>query len=258
MKARKTVSLILALLMLLPLVVSCASEQEKNTPTMGEVDIQATYSGQLSTSYTTSDKNGKEDGKNVIVIQLNSVSSVMIDNKYGSAQILPVINELKNNTLYYTDFFAQGSNVLNTEFSVLNSLYAPLDGIINTKYLDNTFNSLPVILKEAGVKNTTAIAANDDRYAQRGEAYKAWGFDNVNLRDGEDDDIFNTAFESIKNSDGNDFCFISTATSVYPYVTSLKGTLNVSTNGPLSAYLNSVNATDKVLGTFFEKLKAYW
>jgi hypothetical protein len=79
---------------------------------------------------------GQYRGKNVIMIQVETLQSLVIGKKYRGKEITPNLNKLVAQSWYFPNTFAQTSsgNTVDAEFTVNTSLLAPLDAASSVKY----------------------------------------------------------------------------------------------------------------------------
>ncbi|MFW5737028.1 MAG: LTA synthase family protein, partial [Halanaerobium sp.] len=111
-----------------------------------------------------SKKQNIEDIKNIIVVQLESFDEKIIDYQHNGQEVTPFLNELKQNSLYFNDIYAQHVNgSFDAEFSFLTSLY-PINKNYAFKTNDMTeFNSLVKVLKNRDY-NFLAFHGNKDEF----------------------------------------------------------------------------------------------
>ena len=114
---------------------------------------------------------------NVILIQVESLDAKIIDYKQQGKQITPFLNDLKEESLYFENFYAQKVNgSFDADLSTLTSLY-PVNRSYVFRDIDlSRFHSLPLLLKDKGYQ-TLAFHNNDRNFFNRAEAYPDLGFD---------------------------------------------------------------------------------
>lgn len=117
-------------------------------------------------------------GKNVIIIQMESFQNFLVNLKIDGKEITPNINKLAKENYYFKHFYQQvgQGNTSDAEFVVNTSFYIPPRGAATMIYADKELPSLPKMLKESGY-DTTTFHTNVVEFWNRGEMYKALGFD---------------------------------------------------------------------------------
>ncbi|WP_141500578.1 LTA synthase family protein [Paenibacillus luteus] len=117
-------------------------------------------------------------GKNVIIIQMESFQNFLVNLKIDGKEITPNINKLVNENYYFKHFYQQvgQGNTSDAEFVVNTSFYIPPRGAATMIYADKELPSLPKLLKANGY-DTTTFHTNVVEFWNRGELYKALGFD---------------------------------------------------------------------------------
>lgn len=121
---------------------------------------------------------GAAKGKNLIIIQLESLQSFLMGYVLDGAEVTPNLNRLIGESLYFDHFYqmvGQG-NTSDAEFVVNTSYYIPHRGAATQNYVDKTLPSLPRLLKEHGYQTGT-FHTNDVEFWNRGELYSSLGWD---------------------------------------------------------------------------------
>ena len=216
---------------------------------------------------------GIAKGKNLILIQVESLQNFVIGAKYNGQEITPNLNKLiGNNSLYFNQYYANigKGNTVDAEFSTLNSLYPVIDRECYSLYTDNTFNGLPWLMRDLGY-NAFAIHGYSGSFWNRENAYPYQGFQEFysqeDLDDSEqyglgisDKSMFSQAVNIIEKQDNHPFfSFIVTLTNHHPYELDEsewlieledrdKGTM-------FGRYLETVAYTDAAIGEFIQELK---
>ncbi len=123
---------------------------------------------------------GIAKGKNLVVIQLESFQSFVLNYEYNGVEVTPFLNSLlKEDSAYFANYFQQigKGNTSDAEFAINNSLMGYPESFTYSIFEDNTFRGLPVLLKEEGY-HSTVMHANDNRdFWNRENAYESMGFD---------------------------------------------------------------------------------
>lgn len=117
-------------------------------------------------------------GKNLIVIQLESFQNFLLDLKVDGQEVTPVLNRLAKDNFYFPNFYQQvgQGNTSDAEFVVNTSFYIPVHGAATMMYANKELPSLPKLLKEQGYQTAT-FHTNVVEFWNRSGLYKAVGFD---------------------------------------------------------------------------------
>lgn len=217
---------------------------------------------------------GVAQGKNLIIIQMESFQQFLVDLKIDGKEITPNINKLAHESLYFPNFYqnvGQG-NTSDAEFVVNTSFYIPPRGAATQHYADRVLPSLPRLLQGEGY-DTATFHTNVVEFWNRGELYKALGFNRYYDKAffGEDDKLFfgasddalysKTAAELKKmNEAGKPFyTHVISMSAHHPYTIpedKYRMTLPERYEGTfVGDYIRSQNYADDALGKFIEQLK---
>ncbi|MGG7179436.1 LTA synthase family protein [Clostridium paraputrificum] len=96
---------------------------------------------------------GIAKGKNVILLQIESLENFIINREVNGKEISPFLNKLTREGLYFNNIYEQNNagNSIDCDFMVNTSVYPLGDKITALNYGENVFkNSLPRILNESG------------------------------------------------------------------------------------------------------------
>ncbi|MFW5787557.1 MAG: LTA synthase family protein [Halanaerobiales bacterium] len=223
--------------------------------------------------------NGKQiidDQTNIIVIQWESLDNKIINYEYGDREIAPFLNEIKEDSLYFNNFYSQHVNgSFDADFSFLTSLY-PVNR--NYTYRENDlteFNSLARELKDRGYQ-TLAFHGNDREFFHRDQAFPELGFDHFYARDDysledgtmeqekttlgiNDYDFFDQSLDYLEEAEEPFFGFFITVSSHTPFdfypQEENKEEFEEIENTLVKNFFNSIAFTDQSLEMFFEELK---
>lgn len=222
-------------------------------------------SNQISNSNTYFKKG---EGKNLIVLQLESLQEFVINQKFNGQEITPNLNKFINRSVYFKNCFYQvgEGNTSDAEFLLNNSLYPSSNGATYYKYAANTFNSLPKLFKEKDY-NSYVFHGNNEGFWNRNVMYTSLGFDRFyGIKDFSQDELigmgisdrilFKEGLEKLDTFKQPFYSLLISVTSHYPFkgveetfpVGNLKGTF-------LGDYLNSIHYLDKQLGVFLNNLE---
>lgn len=194
-------------------------------------DFFAKHISEESMISTETDYFGLANGKNIINIQMESISEFLITNKYNGQLIMPNLNALLNkDTLYFDNYYQQigKGGTSNAEFSTLTSQYPSAKDTTLTYFYKNNFYSLPNILKKNGYDNTMAFHGYDGNFWNRKKAYPSLGIDNFYDRDFfkpsksvgwgiGDEEMFQQTIPIYKNLDNPFFAHIVTLSTHHPF-----------------------------------------
>lgn len=123
---------------------------------------------------------GKEKGKNVFIIHLESFQQFLINYKVDGKEVTPHLNAFFKNrhTLSFDNFYhqvAQGKTS-DAEMMLENSLYGLPQGSAMVTYgAQNTFQAAPAILDQHGY-TTAAFHGDVPSFWNRDSTYKSWGY----------------------------------------------------------------------------------
>ena len=228
---------------------------------------------ELEANRTTQDKyNGIAKGKNLIVIQVESLQNFPINAYYEGQELTPNLNKLiKGDTLYFENYYQNigRGNTSDAEFSTQNSLYPVINGECYRLYEKNTFYGLPWIMRENGYKTTVFHGYKGD-FWNREDAYPNQGFeDYISLEDMSVDEkiafgisdmsMFKQAANHIEQMQKPFYSFLITLSCHHPYLFPEEyNTIQLNQEDKdtvFGNYLQGVHYSDMAIGTFIEELK---
>lgn len=133
-----------------------------------------TYENQLD-----GDLFGVGKGKNLIVVQMESLQSMVVGADYNGQEITPVFNELigESGSLYFDNFYCQlgAGNTSDAEFAVNNSLFGSIESYTYQLFEDNYFYGLPKVMIDEGYI-TAAFHGYKKEFWNRENIYPSLGF----------------------------------------------------------------------------------
>jgi lipoteichoic acid synthase len=120
---------------------------------------------------------GMFKGKNLIVLQVESLENFVINQKIDDQEITPNINKLLKNSLYFSNYHEQVYNGTSSDADLLTntSIYPIRRGSTFFRYPSNTYNSLPKLLEEQGY-STVGIHPDKGSYWNWMPALNSIGF----------------------------------------------------------------------------------
>ncbi|MBP3635671.1 MAG: sulfatase-like hydrolase/transferase [Bacilli bacterium] len=116
--------------------------------------------------------------KNVIVIHAESIQNVALDATFNGMEVTPNLNRLKNEGLYFSNYYAQASSGTSsdTEFTFSTSLLPVTNGAVSISYWNREYETLQKLLKNEGYR-TISMHANTGSFWNRINFHKSLGYD---------------------------------------------------------------------------------
>ena len=223
---------------------------------------------------TNYDLKGYIKGKNVIVLQLESIQNFVINKEINGKEITPNLNKFINENIEISNMFMQSySSTADSEFSSITSLYPMENGMSYSRYYTNTYDNIFTMFENEGY-TTSYMHGNYGYFWNRGNVYKAFGVQNIELKDSfadtsedingylSDELLYIQAVEKLQSYKEPFFSYIVSASSHTPfYLNGLEDRSKIGIdvgkyeNTFLGCYLEAVNYADYAFGLFIEKLK---
>lgn len=214
---------------------------------------------------------GMFKGKNLIVMQIESLENFVINQKINGQEITPNLNKLLKNSIYFSDYHEQVNEGMSSDADLManTSVYPIRQGSTFFRYPSTVYNSLPKLLQSKGY-STTAIHPDSGSFWNWRVGLTNIGFQNCidASQFNQDETIglgisdasyFKQAEPMILKEKQPFYTFIVTLTShtpfnlpVYLRELSLDQKLDQTT---LGGYLQSAHYTDKQIGIFLDKLQ---
>ncbi len=157
---------------------SVASKEESLTPQQAYVKLVESVRQAKVGSRVATFSPGAYAGKDVLVIQVESLNTMVIGRKVGGTEITPNLNRLLKYSWYFPNTYSlsSGGNTSDAEFVASTSLYAPPTGEASVlAYADREIPGLPRLLTGTGY-STVTMHANDAHYWNRTQLYPSVGF----------------------------------------------------------------------------------
>ncbi|WP_367356322.1 LTA synthase family protein [Mesotoga sp.] len=236
------------------------------------VDERVSYNGYVNKMAEAGKYFSIAEGRNIIVIQLESFQDFLVNFSYNGQEITPNLNRLISaDSLYFDEVYQQvgAGNTSDCEFVILNSMHSLGEVSVYQTRENNDFYSLPSLLRSEGYY-TVAFHGNNGWFWNREKIYPALGFsDFISLEDMESDEIigfglsdfslFRQTLEHLESLVEPFFAFIVTLTSHNPYeipeeLRSIE-LLPEHEETLFGNYIQSVNYADRALGEFVEGLE---
>ncbi|WP_339788630.1 LTA synthase family protein [Paenibacillus sp. FSL R7-0313] len=214
---------------------------------------------------------GTAKGKNVILLQEESLQTFVVGLKVNGQEITPNLNKLLQEGYYFDEFYDQtyGGRTSDGELTALTSLYPLREGTINFRYPHTQVDTLPKIMLENGYSTFSAHAYKGS-FWNRKAVHENYGFEVTNFEDDfelndyvgwglSDKEFFRQSVHKITDIQSPFFAFLISLSNHHPYdvvpesekvleLGELEGTL-------MGNYLHSVHYADSAIGILVEELK---
>lgn len=214
---------------------------------------------------------GMFKGKNLVVIQVESLENFVINQKIDGQEITPNINKLLNNSIYFPNIFEQVNEGTSSDSDLMvNTSMLPLrQGSTFFRNPATTYNSMPNILEKDGY-STIAIHPDKGSFWNYAQGLTGIGFDKfvdyysfnhdevigMGISDGS---YFKQVAPMLKDMKQPFYAFTVTLTSHGPFdlpkdYRELKLSPELD-NNVLGGYFQSVHYTDAQIGMFIDLLE---
>ena len=223
---------------------------------------------------TNYDLQGIARGKNVIILQLESIQNFVINKEINGKEITPNLNKFINENIEISNMFMQSySSTADSEFSATTSLYPMENGMSYSRYYTNAYDDIFTMFDNEDY-TTSYMHGNYGFFWNRENVYKSFEVENIELKDSfadtsenimgylSDELLYTQAVEKLK---GYNMPFVSYIVSASSHTSfSLDGLQDRSKvsidvgkykDTFFGNYLESVNYADYAFGIFIEKLK---
>jgi phosphoglycerol transferase MdoB-like AlkP superfamily enzyme len=228
--------------------------------------ISANTIGQQENQFTN-----LAQGKNVFVIQIESLQDFVIGRKFEGLEITPNLNKLVAGSYYLPNGHAVigGGQTSDSDFAANTSVYPLKDASVFVQYGKDEFTSLPKALKNNGYTAEAYHAYRRD-FWNRGTAFNSLGYDHFFA--GEEYDIdekiimglsdesfYRQTLDKLPSEDGPTFNFMISLSSHHPFIMAKDyqtlGGDESKHDFKTFHYLQSVHYADYALGIFLDGLK---
>ena len=216
---------------------------------------------------------GAARGKNLIMIQAESLQSFVVGLRVNGREVTPNLNRFAREASFAGDLYVQTGlgNSADAEFLANAGLYPARSGVAYIRFADRSYDALPRLLSANGY---ATLAMHGDRagFWNRAHMYPALGFERfVSKKDYEVDEVFGLGL-----SDGSFFrqslamleaqerpfyAFLVTLSSHYPFgFPELLKAAAFDQGGEaegtiLRSYLAAIHYFDREFGNFIDGLK---
>ncbi|MDG5470803.1 LTA synthase family protein [Jeotgalibacillus sp. ET6] len=230
----------------------------------------------VETKQTNSDDqfHGIAEGKNLIVVKLESTQNFVINNEMNGETITPFLNSLTEDqdTIYMDNFYHQTEQgkTSDSEFLLDNSLYPLGRGAVFFTHSGNEFHTLTDSLNNEGYF-TSAMHANNKSFWNRDIVYENFGYDryyslpDYTVGEGQavnwgmkDIPFFQQSVEHMKEIEQPFYAKMLTLTNHHPFYLDEEDKFIEeydSNSGTLNRYFQTVRYTDEAIKEFFTSLK---
>ncbi|MFA6189948.1 MAG: LTA synthase family protein [Candidatus Staskawiczbacteria bacterium] len=218
---------------------------------------------------------GIDKGKNLIIIEVESLENSVINQKVNGQEITPNLNKLAKEGLYFDNYYSQvgPGNTADAEFSTMNSLYPLANDVVFTSYPKNIYKALPKLLVDNGYK-TYSLHGDVPTFWNRSNVYPGLGYQKTyNLSDYEitksvgegpsdlgDEDFFYQSIIKLEEFPQPFMAMLITMSSHTPFILPADlQTLKIAERTNLTwiqwEYLQSIHYVDQAIGQFINGLK---
>jgi lipoteichoic acid synthase len=214
---------------------------------------------------------GVARGRNLILLQIESLSAFPVDMEIGGQVVMPNLAQFKREGLAFVNFFDQTSvgSTADGTFTSLQSLHPAAAGVVNMRYVDNQFRALPAVLAAHGYATVAAWGATRETW-NVGQMFERFGFQQSyfidSYRVGEriqgwipDRDFLAQTLDRLPTGHQPFMAFPVTSSSHFPFkipehyrelaLGALEGTT-------LGDYLHATHYFDRAFGEFIAGLRA--
>ncbi|MCF0148076.1 MAG: LTA synthase family protein [Clostridium sp.] len=213
---------------------------------------------------------GMLKGKNLIVIQVESLESFIIGKEVNGQKITPVMDELVSKGLYFPNIYEQVNEGTSSDSDLMinTSMFPLRRGSTFFRYPSTEYNSLPLLLEEMNY-DTIAIHPDKGSFWNYVNGLKGIGFNefvdyysfNIDEEIGlglSDESYFRQVIPMLKEQKNPFYAFTVTLTSHGPFdLPKEKRTLNLDSEldkSEMGGYFESIKYTDKQIGEFLKQL----
>ncbi|PTJ73105.1 glycerol phosphate lipoteichoic acid synthase [Staphylococcus hyicus] len=219
---------------------------------------------------------GKAKGKNVIKIHLESFQTFLINKKINGHEVTPFLNKLSSGQedfRYYPNFYHQTGQgkTSDAEFTMDNSLYGLPQGSAFSLKGDNTYQSLPAILKQKEHYTSNVMHGDYKTFWNRDQVYRHFGVDkfydatyydmspenleNLGLKDKE---FFKESADYLDKEKRPFYSHLITLTNHYPFTLSKEDASippGNTGNSTVDGYIQTARYLDESVEAFINDLK---
>ncbi|WP_077618802.1 LTA synthase family protein [Bacillus sinesaloumensis] len=215
---------------------------------------------------------GIAEGKNVVVISMESLQSFVINETIDGEEITPFLNEFIKESYYFDNFYHQTGQgkTSDSEFLLENSLYPLGRGAVFFTHASNEYTATPEIIKEHGYYSSV-LHANNKTFWNRDIMYDSLGYDQFyDIESYEvteensigwglkDIDFFEQSIDLLKSQPQPYYSKFITLTNHFPFELEEEDKMvneYTSNSRTLNRYFPTVRYMDESIKLFFDRLK---
>ncbi|HEY9724363.1 MAG TPA: LTA synthase family protein, partial [Oscillatoriaceae cyanobacterium] len=214
---------------------------------------------------------GRYRGKNVLVLQVESLQNFVIGRTVNGVPITPNLNRLVSQSLYFPHFYHEtgAGHTADAEFLTQSALYGEAQGIAYSDLTNEHMRALPSILDDAGY-TTFSMHGNNGAFYNRATMHPRLGFEHTYFRERlnshdligwglSDKSFLAQGIDKAAAAREPFYGFLITLSSHYPfdwgYPTTHPLPLGAWDGTPLGKYLTAIHYTDEALGEFVSGLE---
>ena len=215
---------------------------------------------------------GAAKGKNLIIIQAESLQHFVVGLELNGAEVTPNLNKFIRESVYFSRVYNQtgSGNSSDAEFLANAGLYPSPSGVAYTRFAGNTYEALPKLLADNGYC-TLALHGDRPGFWNRQHMYPALGFQRFvskldfvvdeNIGMGlSDKSFFRQTLEILEKEPQPFYAFLITLTSHYPFNFKPIAEQTKFDSAPFEGqlmgdYLRSMRYFDTQFGSFISGLK---
>ena len=238
--------------------------------------LENAYNNSQSLKKVNSELTGIAKGKNVIIVQLESIGESMIGLEVDGREITPNLNKFFSNSIYFSNMYNQGiGTTADSEHTIITSMYPLENGRVFQKYYHNDWQDIFSVLNNEGYY-TSSMHPNVNTFWNRILVYK----NSYKVDEYDDIDSFNTngemageffsdeqfllqAVDKIKNYNTPFLSMMISISTHIPYrldgINNLDEKLTIDASSiesdEIRNYVLSCNFVDYSFGKFMEKLE---
>lgn len=217
------------------------------------------------------------EGKNIIILQLESVQEFVINKEINGKAITPNLNEFLHENIEFTNMHMQSySTTADSEHSIITSIYPMENGMSFSKYYTNIYDDIFKLFNDKGY-HTSYMHGNYPYFWNRGNVYGRLNLNELVLKeqfedlseningDLSDELLYRQAIQKLKSYESEEpfFSYIVSASSHTPFILEgLQDRSKVSIDVGkykdtyFGYYLEAMNYADYAFGLFIDGLKA--
>lgn len=228
--------------------------------------IKTNTIGQTDNKFT-----GRAKGKNIYLIQFESLQDFVIGRKFEGQEITPNLNRLVSQSYYFNNGQTAigGGGTSDSDFTANTSIYPLQDSSVFVQYGRDDFTSLPKVLKSEGY-NVNAYHAYRRDFWNRGTSFNSLGFDHFYSKEeyesGEkvvmglnDESFYRQTLTKLTDNEDPQFNYLISLSSHHPFLipTGLQKLAGSVADHDLKTfnYYQAIHYADYSLGLFLEELK---